>query len=324
MRKSKLLFVLILSIFMFMPFKVFATNISVKTITGQNIIIDIDLNDSVDTLKTKIQEKLNIPPYQQKLTFAGQQLESGKTLSEYNIQKESTIFLTYTLKLINVKYKIENLNDITNNVTDNGTLDDGSFIVSGLKDFTAKLEPNEGYKLPTLISIYINEILIDSESYTYNSETGEILISKDLIDGDIIIEAIAEKIDYKVVFDANGGKFTDSDKYIIDDIVNFDYTNFNKPTREGYRFIGFFTEIIGGKSFEEVMNSEAGIEEDTTFYARWEKNSSGGAGTADIDEENPKTFDGIGTSIFMGIISLIGLVGTTLYLKKKNKVRAND
>lgn len=60
------------------------------------------------------------------------------------------------------------------------------------------------------------------------------------------------------------------------------------------------------------MNSEAGIESDMIFYARWEK-----------VEANPKTFDGIGTSIFMGTISLIGLIGATIYLKKKNKVRAN-
>lgn len=126
---------------------------------------------------------------------------------------------------------------------------------------------------------------------------------------------------YKITLDANGGKFKDSDKYIIDDIINFDYTNFNKPTRDGYQFIGFFTEKKGGKSFEEVMNSEAGIEEDTIFYARWEKNSGGGV--PEPEEENPKTFDGIGTSIFMGIISLIGLSGATIYLRRKNKVRAN-
>ena len=129
--------------------------------------------------------------------------------------------------------------------------------------------------------------------------------------------------DYIVTLDANGGKFINDDKYIIDDIINFDYTNFNKPTREGYEFIGFFTEKDGGKSFEEVMNSEAGIEEDTIFYARWKQTSGGGAGIAEPEEENPKTFDGIRASIFMGTISLIGLVGATIYLLKKNKVRAN-
>lgn len=126
---------------------------------------------------------------------------------------------------------------------------------------------------------------------------------------------------YKVTLDANGGKFKDSDKYIIDDIINFDYTNFNKPTRDGYQFIGFFTEKEGGKSFEEVMNSEAGIEEDTIFYARWKKTSGGGV--PEPEEENPKTFDGIGTSIFMVIISLIGVSGAIIYLRRKNKVRAN-
>ena len=70
------------------------------------------------------------------------------------------------------------------------------------------------------------------------------------------------------------------------------------------------------------MNSEAGIEEDTIFYARWKQTSSSGAGTAET-EENPKTFDGIGTSMFIGIVSLTGLVGSIIYIRKKNKVRAN-
>lgn len=123
---------------------------------------------------------------------------------------------------------------------------------------------------------------------------------------------------YKVTLDANGGKFKDSDKYIIDDIINFDYKNFTNPTREGYKFIGFFTEKIGGKSFDEIMNSEAGIEGNTVFYARWEK-SSGGSGVSDLDAENPKTFDGIKTTIFMGIFSLIGLIGVIIFLNK-NKI----
>lgn len=140
---------------------------------------------------------------------------------------------------------------------------------------------------------------------------------------DYAISQIPKKIimifseDYIVTLDANGGKFTNGDKYIIDDIINFDYTNFNKPTRDGYQFIGFFTEKEGGKSFEEVMNSEAGIEEDKIFYARWKKTSGGGVPKS--EEENPKTYDRIGTSIFMGIISLVGLSGAIIYLRRKIK-----
>jgi len=126
----------------------------------------------------------------------------------------------------------------------------------------------------------------------------------------IVVEEKAEEIkQYKVIFDANGGTFENDIKTIdVEDIINFDYDSFKKPTRKEHKFIGFYTK--DGKSYLDVMNSETGIEEDTTFYAKWE-----------FDGENPKTFDGIGTSIFMGTISLIGLVSGTIYLKKRNKVR---
>ena len=117
---------------------------------------------------------------------------------------------------------------------------------------------------------------------------------------------------YSIIFDANGGVFKDQTTTVeINDVINFDYESFEKPTRAGYKFIGFYTEKTGGTSYYDLMNSEAGIEEDTILYARWE-----------VEEENPKTFDEIGTSIFMGTISLVGLFGATIYLKKRNKVRA--
>ena len=89
------------------------------------------------------------------------------------------------------------------------------------------------------------------------------------------IEIIFAEESYKVTFDANGGKFKDSDKIVIEDIISFDYTNFDMPTRENYKFIGFFTEKTGGKSFEEIMSSEEGINSDIIFYAQWEEITSG-------------------------------------------------